>query len=140
MSSNEYLSRNEEIKKGSDRSFGIVFCVVFSLIGCWPSINNESVHAWSLVLAAIFFALAILAPKWLAPLNRIWLKFGAILHRFTNPLILGVIFFFVLTPTGLIMRCLGKDFLSLKFDKSTSSYWVLRNPPGPEPESMKHQF
>ena len=85
-------------------------------------------------------AVAFVRPAWLAPLNRVWFKFGLLLQRVVNPLVMAVIYFAVVTPTGLIMRALGKDPLHLRYDPDARSYWIPRDPPGPERESMKNQF
>ena len=82
----------------------------------------------------------VLAPKLLVPFNRLWARFGLLLHRITSPLVLGIMFFVVITPMGWIMRALGKDLLRLKIDPAATSYWIARTPPGPTPESLKEQF
>lgn len=84
--------------------------------------------------------MSLTVPVWLAPLNGLWLKFGALLHRITSPIILGIMFFGVITPVGWIMRLAGKDFLRMKFDRDCTSYWIKREPPGPEKNSLKRQF
>lgn len=125
---------------GSDRSFGIVFCVVFAVIGLYPLLGGGDVRLWSLGLAAAFLLAALVRPGLLAPLNRWWLKFGLLLGRIVSPLAMGLVFFLVMTPTGLIMRMLGKDLLRLRLEPAAESYWIERSPPGPAPETMTHQF
>lgn len=125
---------------GSDRSFGIVFCVVFAVIGLYPLLGGGDVRLWSLGLAAAFLLVALVRPGLLAPLNRWWLKFGLLLGRIVSPLAMGLVFFLVMTPTGLIMRLLGKDLLRLRLEPAAESYWIERRPPGPAPETMTHQF
>jgi hypothetical protein len=136
----ESFQRAEEVVGSSNRSFGVVFAVVFALIGLLPLFHGGAVRLWSLGVAAIFAALAFAAPQVLAPLNRLWLKLGLLLHKIVNPIVLGIMFYVVVTPTGLIMRLLGKDLLRLKRDPAAASYWIERTPPGPKPESLGDQF
>jgi len=136
----ESFARDEPVKTSSERSFGIVFCAVFAIVGLWPLIGTGAPRWWSLGLAAGFLAAALAVPRALAPLNRLWAKLGLLLHRITNPVIMGLVFFLAVTPTALIMRMLGKDPLRRKFDREAGSYWIERKPPGPEPDSMRHQF
>ena len=122
--------------KSSNKSFGIVFFIVFLLIGIYPLLNQEDVRIWSLVISSIFLILGLLDSKILYPLNKIWFKFGILLGKIVSPLVMGIIFFIVVTPIGLLMKLLKKDLLNLKFNKH-NSYWVEKN----EPKSkMKNQF
>ena len=126
----------DEIKLGSNRSFGIVFFIVFILIAFYPLINQGEVLIWSIVISLFFLILGITNSKILTPLNRIWFKFGLFLGKIISPIIMGIIFFLVVTPIGLIMRLFGKDVINLKFD-SNKSYWIEKT----EPKSnMKNQF
>ena len=126
----------DEIKISSNRSFGIVFFIVFLLIGIYPLLNNDDVRIWSIIISIAFLILGLLNSKILLPLNKIWFKFGILLGKIISPLIMGLIFFVVVTPIGLLMRLLNKDLLNLKFNKS-KSYWIEKN----EPKSkMKNQF
>ena len=126
----------DDIKVGSNRSFGIVFFVVFLLISLYPLINSENVRLWSLAVSCIFLILGILNSNLLSPLNKIWFKFGILLGRIISPIIMALIFFLVVTPIGLIMRLLRKDLLNLKFNNN-KSYWIKKT----EPKSkMKNQF
>lgn len=136
----EDYARKDEVKVGSERSFGMVFAGVFALIGLFPLLGDAPVRLWALGIAAAFGLVAIIVPAALKPLNRLWFRFGLLLHKIVNPLIMGLIFFLTVTPTGLIMRMLGKDPLRLKFDREAKSYWIERAPPGPAPETMKNQF
>ena len=124
------------IKISSNRSFGIVFFVVFLLIALYPIINSEEIRIWSLIISFIFIILGLLNSKILTPLNKLWFKFGLFLGKIVSPLIMGVIFFFVVTPIGLITRMLGKDLLNLKQNKD-KSYWIEKS--GPK-SKMKNQF
>lgn len=137
----ETLERNEEIKGSSDRTFGLVFVVVFSLIAVWPWLfGNGSVRLWSAAVAGLLLLLALIIPRVLAPLNRLWMKFGLLLHHIVNPVVMGLIFFLTVTPTALVFKAMRKDPLRLKYDREAKSYWIDRDPPGPAPESMSQQF
>lgn len=136
----EDLNRVHVAEPGAPRGFGIVFAAVFAVIGLWPLTDGEGVRAWALAVAAVFLALALIRPSLLAPLNRIWLGLGAVLHRVVNPLVMGLMFFAVITPTALLLRLMGKDLLRRRFSLAADSYWIPREPPGPEPQSMRNQF
>jgi|APSaa5957512535_1039671.scaffolds.fasta_scaffold41735_3 hypothetical protein len=124
------------IKKSSNKSFGIVFFIVFMLIGLWPILNNETYRFWAIIVAFVFFILGLTNSKLLTPLNILWFKFGLLLGKIVSPLVMGIIFFFVVTPIAILMRIFKKDLLKLKYN-SKSSYWIEKN----EPKSkMKNQF
>ena len=125
-----------DVKLGSNRSFGIVFFVVFFLISIYPLINNESIRIWSLVVSLIFLVLGIINSNVLSPLNKLWFKFGILLGKIISPIIMGIIFFLVVTPIGLIMRLIGKDVLNLGYS-DYKSYWIEKT--GPK-SKMKNQF
>ena len=126
----------DRIKIGSNRSFGIVFSVVFLLISIYPLINDENIRYWSLLISLIFLILGILNSRILTSLNIIWFKFGLFLGKIFAPLIMGIIFFLMVTPIGLIMKFFKKDLLNLKFNKD-KSYWIKKT--GPK-SKMKNQF
>tara|TARA_Y100000741_G_scaffold224337_1_gene171294 strand:- start:170 stop:553 length:384 start_codon:yes stop_codon:yes gene_type:complete len=126
----------DEIKISSNRSFGIVFFVVFLIISLYPLAYNGEIRLWSLVISLIFLILGLINSKILTPLNKIWFKFGIFLGKIISPLIMGIIFFLVVTPIGFIMRIFGKDVLNLKYNKN-ESYWIEKN--GPK-SKMKNQF
>ena len=126
----------DDIKISSNRSFGIVFFVVFLLIALYPLINNHELRLWSLVVSLIFLILGLLNSKILAPLNKLWFKFGIFIGKIIAPLIMGIIFFLVVTPIGFLMRLFGQDVLNLKYNKN-KSYWIEKN--GPK-SKMKNQF
>ena len=125
-----------DVKIGSNRSFGIVFFVVFLLISIYPLINDESIRIWSLIVSLIFLSLGIINSNILSPLNKLWFKFGIFLGKIISPLVMGIIFFLVVTPIGLIMRLIGKDVLNLKYS-DYKSYWIEKT--GPK-SKMKNQF
>ena len=126
----------DEIKIGSNRSFGIVFFIVFIIIAIYPFLNQGELRLWSLIVSIIFLILGLLNSKLLLPLNKIWFKFGILLGKIVSPLVMGIIFFFVVTPIGILMRILKKDLLNLKFNKKTT-YWIEKNDPK---SKMKNQF
>ena len=126
----------DEIKIGSNRNFGIVFFFVFLLIALYPLINNQEIRLWSLTISIVFLILGILNSKILNPLNKLWFKIGIFLGKIVSPLIMGIIFFLVVTPIGLLMRLMGKDLLNLKYNHN-KSYWIVKD--GPK-SKMKNQF
>ena len=126
--------------EGSDRGFGVVFAVVFVLIGCWPLLYRETPRWWALAVAAAFALAAWLFPRALAQPNRWWLAFGRLLHRIVSPLVMGTIFFLCVTPIALLMRLLGKDVLSLRRGADLPTYWTPRDPSPSETETMRRQF
>ena len=126
----------DDIKIGSNRSFGIVFFVVFLIIATYPLINGDELRLWSLIISIVFLFLGLVNSKILNPLNKLWFKFGIFLGKIISPLIMGIIFFLVVTPIGLLMRLLNKDLLNLKFNNN-NTYWIEKT----EPKSkMKNQF
>ena len=127
----------DEIKLGSNRNFGIVFFIVFLLIAIYPLINQGEIRIWSLIISFLFLFFGLLNSKILTPLNKLWFRFGLFLGKIISPIIMGVIFFLVVTPIGLLMRFFGKDVLNLKLNKKKSSYWIEKV--GPK-SKMKNQF
>jgi hypothetical protein len=136
----ESFDRKAPVSSSSNRAFGLVFAVVFVIIGLWPWLFGGQVRIWSVVVGTVFLVVAWLWPAALASLNRVWTRFGLLLHRIVSPVVLGVMFFVVVTPMGLVMRALGKDPLRLRFDRGAQSYWVDRRPPGPAPDTLNNQF
>ena len=126
----------KDIKIGSNRSFGTVFFVVFLLIGLWPVLNGNEPRIWSIVISLIFFILGILNSKILTPFNKAWFRFGIFLGNFISPIIMGIVFFLVVTPTGLIMKLFRKDLINLRKNNS-STYWIEKKD---IKSSMKNQF
>ena len=126
----------KDIKIGSNNSFGIVFAIVFSLIALWPLLKGDEIRLWSLIISIIFLILGFMNSKILTPLNKLWFKLGIFLGNFIAPIIMGIIFFFVVTPTGIIMKLLGKDLIKLK-KNNENSYWIEKKD---IKSSMKNQF
>ena len=126
----------DDIKISSNKSFGIVFFIVFILIALYPLLNGQEIRLWALIISAVFLILGLLKSKLLTPLNKLWFRFGIFLGKIISPIIMGFIFFLVVTPIGLIMRLLGKDVLNLKYNKERS-YWIEKD--GPK-SKMKNQF
>ena len=131
------MTSNSKIKISSNRSFGLVFFIVFLIVAFWPLKYEEDIRLWSLVLSIIFFILAILNSKLLTPLNKLWFKFGIFLGSIVSPIIMGVVYFIVVTPTGVFMRLLGKDLLKTNKEKNASTYWMKRDK---QDSTMKKQF
>ena len=140
MQTHETVSSFRSIAIGSDRKFGAVFGLVFSVLGIWPVVHHHSPRWWLITIAGFIFAAAVLFPRSLAPLNRAWFKLGLVLNRIVSPIVMGGLFFCALVPIGWYLRKRGKDLLSLKLDRNTTTYWIERNPPGPAPNSLKKQF
>ena len=126
----------KNIKIGSNKSFGIVFAVVFGLIAFWPLIKGNDIRIWALVISIIFLVLGLINSKILTPLNRLWFKIGIFLGNFIAPIVMGIIFFIVVTPTGIIMKLLGKDLIKLK-KNNEKSYWIEKKN---IKSRMKNQF
>ena len=131
------MASNSKIKIPSNRNFGLVFFVVFLIVALWPLKYEEDIRLWSLVLSIIFFILGILNSKLLTPLNKLWFKFGIFLGRIVSPVVMGIVYFLVVTPTGIFMRFLGKDLLKTSKIKQASTYWIQRDK---QQSTMKKQF
>ena len=110
-------------KKNTNRSFGILFFIVFSIISIWPILSGGELRLWSFILAIIFLIMGITKSRFLTPLNIAWIKFGELLGIIISPLIMGLVYFLVVLPMGILMRVLGKDLLRLKFNKNIETYW-----------------
>lgn len=128
------------IEVGSARSFGIVFCIVFLLIGLFPLLSGGPLRLWSLAVAGVFLFFALFFPSALQPLNVLWFRFGMLLAKIVNPIVMLVIYIVAIVPFGLGARILRKDLLKIRLEPQQQSYWVERRPPGPEPKSLKNQF
>jgi len=135
----ETFGREKAAKRTSDRSFGLVIASLLAIIAgvrIWLGYGWQ----WWFISSVCLFVILITKPGLLRPLNIIWFKFGLILHRCVNPIILGLMFYGVIFPIAMVMRIFGKRPLNLKFDSDAPSYWIIRNPPGPPSDSMKNQF
>ncbi len=126
----------QKIKLPSNRNFGIVFSVLFLIISLWPLLSQNDVRIWSLVISGIFLILGLINSKLLLPLNKIWFNFGILLGNFIAPIVMGIVYFMVVTPTGLIMRLLGKDLLNLK-KNNKDTYWIDKDNSN---NDLKNQF
>jgi hypothetical protein len=139
QSTHESFVRDEAAQPGSDRTFGLVMAGASALLSLVNGWHLGRVWPWTLAAAVLFLIAALLWPSSLRPLNRLWMKLGLLLHRIVNPIVMGLLFYGTIWPTGLVMRMRGRDLLRLKRDPSAASYWIARVP-GPAPETMKDQF
>ena len=128
--------KDQKIKIGSNKSFGIVFFIVFLIIAFWPLLNSNEINYWSLTISIIFLILGLANSKILTPLNKIWFKFGILLGNVIAPIVMGIIFFLIVTPTSIIMKILGKDLLNLK-KNNNNSYWIEKSD---QNSKMKNQY
>ena len=136
----ELGAAHSEAESSSDRSFGMVFAVVFALIGFrsfWHGTTTWPLYA---VIALGFLGVGLFRPALLAPLNRVWAKLGLLLGKIVSPIVLGGLFFLVIAPVAIIFRWMGKDLLNLRRAPKAATYWLVRDPPGPTPESINDQF
>ena len=127
---------SKDIQISSNRSFGIVFFIVFLIIAFYPLLDSNEIRIWSILVSIVFLILGLLNSKILTPLNNIWFKFGLVLGKIISPIIMAIIFFLVVSPIGLFMRLIKKDLLNLKYNKN-KSYWIEKNEPV---SKMKNQF
>jgi hypothetical protein len=136
----ESYDRHQDVQGSTDRSFGLVFAAVFAAIGLLPLVHGGAVRLWAIIVSAAFLLVALVVPSVLRPINRLWLKFGLLLHKIVSPVVLGIMFFLVITPIGMFLRARGTDPWRLKPNRQSRTYWIERVPPGPTPESIKDQF
>ncbi len=136
----EDLHRAMRIVESTDRAFGFVFAIVFTVLGGWLWFKGFDGWPFALTVAGAFLLAALVRSSVLAPLNRLWMRFGRLLHAIVSPVVLGFLFFAVMTPVGLLMRAFKKDPLRLALDDQVQSYWIVREPPGPDPQTMRNQF
>ena len=123
-----------------DRHFGLVFTVLFAALAILSYFREGHAFLWLLPLSALTGLVAIIIPRWLRPLNRLWMKLAALLHAIVSPVVLAVMYFLILTPFGFVRRLAGRDTMRRRFDPRIDSYWISREPPGPPPESLRNQF
>jgi len=128
--------KHKDIRIGSNKSFGIVFFVVFLLIGLWPILNENEIRIWPVIISFIFLILGLFNSKVLTPLNKLWFRFGILLGNFIAPIVMGIVFFLVVSPTGLLMKLLKKDLINLK-KNNEKTYWIEKKE---ITSSMKNQF
>jgi len=138
-STHESFTRDEAAVPGSDRTFGLVMAAALAAVSLLNGWHQGRLWPWTSVAAVLFLLAARLAPSALHPLNRVWMKLGLVLHKVVNPIVMGLLFYGTILPTGLIMRMRGRDLLRLKRQPDADSYWITRTP-GPAPESMRDQF
>lgn len=136
----EKFLREETPKSSSDRSFGVFFSALFCAIALWPLMDGGGVRLWALGIASVLLLLGLFRPGTLAPLNRLWTRFGLLLHRIVSPIMLGAIYVLAFVPTAQVMRIFGYDSMHRSFEPDAKSYWVARDPDDSGPPSMKRQF
>lgn len=139
MHSHEQLDREHDVATSSERAFGLVFAAVFALVGAWRLWLSRADGPWWFAPAAAFALLALFLPAPLAPLNRLWARFGLFLHGIVNPVMMGLLFVVAILPVGLLLRLARKDPLRLRFEPAADSYWIACDPPD-RPDAMKDQF
>jgi len=130
----------KKVAPPSNRSFGTLFVVVFMLLGCYWWWRNNTLFPWAFGLSALILLVTLARPDWLGPANRAWMKLAELLHRVVSPVALGIMFFLVLTPMALVMRLTGRDAMKRRFDPAATTYWLERDPPGPDPAGLPNQF
>lgn len=131
----------ETVKRGSsDLSFGFVMAGFFALLGLWPLVHRHDWRPRMVAVAVAWAVVALVRPSLLRPLNKLWTRLGQVLGRVVNPLVMGLFYYLVITPASWILRGAGKDLLKRRRDQAAASYWILRQPPGPAPETMSNQF
>jgi len=131
------VTNHTQTEKSSEKSFGIVFSFVFLIVSLYPLINSEGIRLWAVIVSVVFLLLAFVLPNMLSTPNKLWFKFGILLGSIIAPIIMALVYFLTVLPTGLIMRLLGKDLLKQKLDKNAKSYWIERSE---SIGSMKNQF
>jgi hypothetical protein len=129
-----------EIRMGSERSFGLVFSAVFTIVALFPLLGDGGVRWWALAIAAAMLAIGLCRPGLLRPLNRLWFRFGLLLNRIVSPVVMGILFFLTVTPVGLVMRLRNRDLLRQRFDPGAKSYWIEIDRETAARSSMRQQF
>lgn len=136
----ENLTRHEEVRPGSERSFGLTFAAVFVIVGLWPIFGGGRPSLLWVVAAVALAVISSAFPHWLAAPNRLWHRLGRVLAAIVSPIALAVVYFGTIVPTGLLMRMRGMDPLRLRRDPSVRSYWIKREPAGPDSNTFDRQF
>ena len=139
QSTHKSFTRDEALLPGSDRTFGWVMAGALALLSLLNRWHLGQLWPWTLSVAVLLLVATWIRPSLLHPLNRLWMKLGLLLHKIINPIVMGVLFYGTILPTGLVMRLRGEDLLRLKREPGAESYWIARVP-GPAPETMKDQF
>ncbi len=134
------MNPSQPANRSSDRVFGFFFALLAAIIGIWPMLSGGAPKQWILGIGGVLGALALLWPRALSPLNLAWFKFGLLLHKVFNPLILGLVYWISVVPIGLCLKLFGKDVLKLRVEPDADSYWIDRDPPGPSKDSLPRQF
>ncbi len=129
---------HDAVTMGSERNFGLVFAVVFSVVAVWPLLAGRELRLWALAIALVFLLTALLIPRTLAPLNRLWFRFGLLLGRIVGPVVMALIFFAAVVPTALVVKLARKDLLRLKRNRDVATYWIKRD--DSVAGSMRDQF
>ena len=136
----EDFSRDVEVTPSSDRVFGVTIAVALALLAVAPAARHRPLRMWALALAAMWLVPTLLRPRLLRPAHRLWLGFGRFLQRVTTPAVMVLLFYGTVTPVALLLRLFGKDLLGREIDRAARTYWIVRRPPGPAPETMRRQF
>jgi Saxitoxin biosynthesis operon protein SxtJ len=136
----EDFSRDVAFKDSSNRTFGFTGAAALSLLGLWPLVQHRPLRPWALALAVVLLVPALVRPQLLGPANRLWLRLGLLMQRLVTPAVMALVFYSTVTPVALVLRLLGKDLLSLQIDRTASTYWIERRPPGPAPDTLRQQF
>ncbi len=139
-STHEDYQREQAIEGSSNRSFGWVFTVFFLILALLPLLKSEGPRVWALAASGVIAAVTLIRPSLLTVPNRLWMKFGLVLGRIVSPVVIGILYYLVITPFGIVMRLAGKDPLRLRREPDAQSYWIKRDPPGPPPDSLTNQF
>jgi len=140
MQTNSNRDTSKPTKKLANRTFGLIFSAIFSLVALFPLISGNPLRLWAMILCVVFLLVSLALPALLTPLNQAWAKFGLLMHKITNPILMGLVFFLTVFPTGLILKLLGKDPMKRKQDASANSYWIMREQSKIEPSSFDQQF
>lgn len=136
----EILAERDEVNPGSERAFGYTIAIILLIVSAFPLLHFSEPRIWPLPFAAALGAIGWMRPSLLRVPNKSWFRFGLLLHRILNPVVLGILFYLVITPVALLVRAFGGKLLPIAFDKSALTYWIVRDPHGPRPDSVRDQF